>query len=100
LRQKPILNVLKGNSARHDFLLKKIWTIYIDIHKRAEVLRLRQSLPLKHEEKRKRRELALGIRNIKHWSEVKDKVIHLRENVHAEVERCVREACEDYEKRH
>ena len=62
--------------------------------------RLLQSLPLKHEEKRKRRKLALKIQNIKRWSEVKDKVIALRETVHAEVERCVREARKDYEKRH
>jgi len=45
------------------------------------------------------RVLALEIQNIKRWSEVKDKVIALRETVHVEVERCVNEAREDYEKR-
>lgn len=92
----PILRIAqKKGERRHS---RDYWQL--DIHKRAEVLRLLQSLPLKHEEKRKRRKLALEIQNIKRWSEVKDKVIALRETVHAEVERCVREAREDYEKRH
>jgi len=92
----PILRIAqKKGERRHS---RNYWQL--DIHKRAEVLRLIQSLPLKHEEKQKRRKLALEIQNIKRWSEVKDKVIALRETVHAEVERCVREAREDYEKRH
>jgi len=92
----PILRIAqKKGERRHR---RNYWQL--DIHKRAEVLRLLQSLPLKHEEKRERRKLALEIQNIKRWSEVKDKVIALRETVHAEVKQCIRDAREDYEERH
>jgi intein-encoded DNA endonuclease-like protein len=74
----PILRIAqKKGERRHS---RNYWQL--DIHKRAEVLSARE------------------IQNIKRWSEVKDKVIALRETVHAEVERCVNEAREDYEKRH
>jgi hypothetical protein len=92
----PILRIAQKKGERkhrQDYL-------QLDIHKRIEVISLLQSLPLKHEEKRKRRKLALEIQDIKRWSEVKDRVMALREAVRAEVKQCIQKAREDYEKRH
>jgi len=96
LQYHPILRVAQRKGERkhrQDYL-------QLDIHKRNEVISLLRSLPLKHEEKRKRRKLALEIQDVKRWSKVEDKVMALREAIQAEVKQCIQEAREDYEKRH
>jgi len=57
-----------------------------------KVLKLLQSIPLKHDEKRERRRHAFETQNMKHWSKIKAKTIGLRKTVQAEVKQCVREA--------
>ena len=72
----------------------------LSLARKEEVLRLVQLLPLRHEEKLKKRELMLRFKNAKRWDEVKDEVLALRRKIREEVKRCILEAAREYNGRY
>lgn len=79
-------------------LRKHLWTL--KLCRKDEVLRLIQSLPIRHDERLRKRKLMLELVDIKKWPQAEDKVLKLNKAIQEEVERCVLVATVEYQKRH
>ena len=72
----------------------------LELCRRDEVVQLVQQLPVKHSERKRKRNLMLQIRNQNSWLEVRDKVLSLSAEIESEVKECVRRAAHAYRKKH
>ena len=74
----------------------------LSLTRREEVIHLAERI-LKysqHEEKVVKIKLMLKVKNKKRWSEVKNEVMELREQIKRDVKECIKQAKGDYERRH
>lgn len=79
-------------------LRKHLWKL--ELCRKDEILRLIQSLPIRHDEKLRKRKLMLELADIKKWPQAEGKVLELSKVIQEEVERCVLAAAVEYQKRH
>jgi hypothetical protein len=96
----PILyvEIEREKATRHYKCNKDFWCLEICYKK--DILKLLKSLPIRHSEKVRKRELILQVANLTRWNDVKDQVLKLRKEIREEVLRCIREAEEEYKRRH
>jgi len=76
---------------------KNYWELRIAT--KADVIKLLERLALRHQEKIKWKKLVLKMREVKMWSDVKEEVAALRKNIQAEVNKCVIESEETFNRR-
>ncbi len=93
-----VLETPKGVKKGFSKLRADYWRL--ELSRKDEVMWLVQRLPIKHSEKKRKRNLMLEIRNQTRWVEVKDKVSSLRTEIEREVRECTREAASVYSKKH
>lgn len=72
----------------------------LELSRKDEVLQLVQLLPIKHPERKMRRQLMLEIANETSWSKVKDKIRALQARIKGEVKKSIREAASVYNKKY
>jgi DNA-binding transcriptional regulator WhiA len=74
--------------------------VAIILARKKEVIRLALKLPLKHTMKLKWRELLLATKDVKHWDDIKDIVMTLRNRRKNEVRKYIEEAKAEWIRRH
>lgn len=95
----PYMTHRRGTKSRSGIVYNAdMWSL--EVQGRDDAQRLLSSLPLRHNEKVRRRALATAVRPAQEWSEVKDEVIAMRQAIHREVDTFVKQAEEDYIARH
>jgi len=93
-----VLDKEKGTNGGFSKLNADYWRL--ELCKKDEVVRLVQQLPMKHSERKRKRDLMLGIKSQTCWREVRDKVLDLKSEIEREVKACVQEAALAYHKKH
>lgn len=93
-----VLAVKKGTKKGFSTFRNDFWQL--GLSRRSEVLQLVQQLPIRHDEKIRRRRLMFEVMNETKWSRVKDKVDTLRREIKRKVEDCIHEAALVYSKKH
>ena len=97
-RPALILEAKKGTKKGFSKLNEDYWRL--ELCRKHEVLQLVQSLPIKHQEKERMRQLMLEIRDAARWSDVRDGVRALHAEIDNEVKQCTEEAASVYHQNH
>lgn len=93
-----VLDKKKGTNSGFSKLNADYWRL--ELCRKDEVIQFVQQLPIKHSERRRKRDLLLEIRNETRWVKIKGKVLSLREEIKKEVNECIDQAAFAYHKTH
>lgn len=100
----PLLRLekLKGEKITSSLIASELrnhlWSL--KLNKKNEVLKLIQSLPIRHSEKLRKRKLMLELADVKKWSQAEDKILKLKKAIQKGVEQCILAAKLKYQKRY